>query len=500
VLLPSDIRAAIQFDATPYVIGKSSGTVRAVVSADLDNDGDLDLVTGNNVGEVTAWLNDGNPYDGAWIPHAVNRPSTDAAAPPVGDLHLDAADFDNDGWVDLVAGDAAGRILVYRNDGTPFNGPWPSSFVASVTSSAVVRAVDLDSDSWMDIACVGIAYGGPGDVTIWRNDGTPFQGAWSGSVLFSEYTLGGIAIADLDVDGNQDIVFTWAEYFAGALRNDGTPFDGGWTYSFVGMAGYGMVTGLAPADFDLDGYPDLATACGYLPTQPQWVWRNDHTPFDPWGGWDGNDYGSTPAPTVAAADLDLDGLVDLVTGSHAVEDFEVIAWGNDGTPFTGPWSQVDVGSTGDAGVQAIALADLDGDGFPEIVSGSTHEANYEILVWRNLSARTAHTAVEDAVSAASGTTADRIGAALHSASPNPFVRETTMLFDVPSHVGQVSLGVYTVRGQLVKRLIGESVGRGRYAARWDGTDGSGMAAASGMYLLRLEVGEEVRTQKVLLMR
>jgi hypothetical protein len=377
VLLSTSAHAAILFDATGYALGASSASVGRVVSADLDHDGDLDLVTSSNAGEITAWENDRSPYDGVWASHALGTA-------PAGDMSLAVADLDRDGWVDLVSGDGAGQITVWRNDGTPFDGAWPSNTIASLGSNAIIAVGDLDRDSWMDIACVAPAYGPSGNVTIWRNDATPFDGAWVTLSAYSGYALGAIAISDLDLDGSPDIVFTHSERYAAALRNDGTPFDGGWAYNYVGYAGYGMVTGLAAADLDSDGYPDLATACGYAPTEPQWVWWNDHTPFS--GGWSSNVYGSSPAPAVAAADLDLDGPVDLITGSQANEDFEVIGWGNDGTPFVNPWLQVDIGATGSASVRAVTPADLDGDGDLDIVSASTTEAQFEIMAWRNLAA------------------------------------------------------------------------------------------------------------------
>jgi flagellar hook assembly protein FlgD len=100
----------------------------------------------------------------------------------------------------------------------------------------------------------------------------------------------------------------------------------------------------------------------------------------------------------------------------------------------------------------------------------------------------------------SATTGGRLAAVLYAASPNPFVRETSVMFDVPSHAGRVSLSVYSVTGQLVKELVDGPVERGRHLAHWDGRDSRGVRAASGVYFLKLTVGVMVRTEKVLLVR
>ena len=49
--------------------------------------------------------------------------------------------------------------------------------------------------------------------------------------------------------------------------------------------------------------------------------------------------------SVALGDLDHDGDLDIVSGSLSGEDYEVIAWQNDGAPFSGTWTQQDVGTS-----------------------------------------------------------------------------------------------------------------------------------------------------------
>jgi len=68
--------------------------------------------------------------------------------------------------------------------------------------------------------------------------------------------------------------------------------------------------------------------------------------------------------------------------------------------------------------------------------------------------------------------------------PNPFNPITEIRFTLPVHQ-VVRLGVYDVSGRLVKTVVDEARPAGDNAARWDGTDRSGRAVASGTYFARL---------------
>nr|MEE4269060.1 FlgD immunoglobulin-like domain containing protein [Candidatus Krumholzibacteria bacterium] len=84
--------------------------------------------------------------------------------------------------------------------------------------------------------------------------------------------------------------------------------------------------------------------------------------------------------------------------------------------------------------------------------------------------------------------------------PNPFNPSTTIRFDLPQ-AAQVDLGIYDIRGRLVKTLArAETFPTGRHLINWNGTDNSGSAMASGVYLLKLVSEGEVRTQRMTLLR
>ena len=99
--------------------------------------------------------------------------------------------------------------------------------------------------------------------------------------------------------------------------------------------------------------------------------------------------------------------------------------------------------------------------------------------------------------------------ALHPNRPNPFNPETTIHYDVAvvsRASGQdaedmaVRLAVYNVAGQRVRVLVDERQRPGRYAVQWDGRDDQSRAVGSGVYLYRLEAGDQVRVRRMLLLR
>lgn len=83
--------------------------------------------------------------------------------------------------------------------------------------------------------------------------------------------------------------------------------------------------------------------------------------------------------------------------------------------------------------------------------------------------------------------------------PNPFLSSTTLCFDLPK-AGDYELGIYNTRGQLVKRIRAEAKTSGRQERVWDGCDMHGRKLASGIYLVRLQMANTVKTSKMTLIR
>ncbi len=75
--------------------------------------------------------------------------------------------------------------------------------------------------------------------------------------------------------------------------------------------------------------------------------------------------------------------------------------------------------------------------------------------------------------------------------PNPFNATTTVQFELASRE-HVELSVYDVNGRLVRQLVAEMRGPGRYQVVWHGMDDRGRGVASGVYFVRLRAGDVMR--------
>jgi hypothetical protein len=149
----------------------------------------------------------------------------------------------------------------------------------------------------------------------------------------------------------------------------------------VGTAIY-TVSAIAAGDLDGDGDLDAVSGSWAATGNELVAWGNDGTPFD--GGWSQGDVADsdTGIQAVALGDLDADGDLDIVSGDEDGTDEEVVAWLNDGTPYDGGWGRLNVGHS-TASVYAAALGDLDADGDLDVVSGSGNAEDYEVIAWQN---------------------------------------------------------------------------------------------------------------------
>jgi hypothetical protein len=83
--------------------------------------------------------------------------------------------------------------------------------------------------------------------------------------------------------------------------------------------------------------------------------------------------------------------------------------------------------------------------------------------------------------------------------PNPFGPATTISYSISRPV-DVRLRIYDVSGSLVRTLVDEPKIVGEYRLYWDGRDGRAMEVPPGVYFLRLEAGDQVRTRTVVLVK
>lgn len=224
----------------------------AMVTADIDNDGDADLLTVNRVtNSVTVAKNGGSPG------YAFTVSSTLALGAGSLPQNLDMGDLDGDGDIDLVVTRlAANRISVYLNNGT---GTFTAGTALVIVRPYGVRLADLDNDGDLDLAATQRAYLGSPAVAD-----KVFLRLNSGSATFTtlpDLTVGSepydVQAADLDGDLDNDLLVTNTVNNTVAVRLN----NGAGSFSGTQDVGVGQApSAVAMADIDGDGDLDFATA------------------------------------------------------------------------------------------------------------------------------------------------------------------------------------------------------------------------------------------------
>ena len=86
--------------------------------------------------------------------------------------------------------------------------------------------------------------------------------------------------------------------------------------------------------------------------------------------------------------------------------------------------------------------------------------------------------------------------ALGANYPNPFNPATTIPFAVLAEADDVDLTIYNVLGQPVRHVWNGPLAAGEHRLAWDGRDGQGQPVVAGVYLYRLQVGDQTRIRKM----
>ncbi|MCK5406821.1 MAG: VCBS repeat-containing protein, partial [Candidatus Krumholzibacteria bacterium] len=167
----------------------------SVALGDVDLDGDLDLVCGNGNEPNTLYENIGGTFSPVpiWSSPADNRTFCVA----LGDL-------DGDGDLDLVCGNVGDNCTVYENNNGTFTES-PGMWLSPPHLTYSVALADLDGDGDLDAICgnIGEAAQG-GSNTIYANiDGVLSFPAWGSPADETR----GVAVGDLNGDGDLDVVF-----------------------------------------------------------------------------------------------------------------------------------------------------------------------------------------------------------------------------------------------------------------------------------------------------
>jgi hypothetical protein len=343
----------------------------SVMSADFNGDGKPDLfVSRGSSSQVTVLTNTSSSGSISFAsPLYFPGMPSDMQGSAVGDL-------DGDGKPDVVVTNGVGdtSVLVYRNSssGPVISFDNPLRFVTNYGPYSVAIG-DLDGDGKPDLA---IANNGSNYITLYKNTSSP------GSISFSNKTdllVGtnpyGIAIGDLDKDGKAELVVSTEGGSSSlyVIKNTSTPgsFSFGSPLSFANLAG---AFTLAIGDLDGDGNPDIA-ATGGNPSGVL-ILRNISTTgnllFDQPKSFEAGNY----TVDVSIRDLDGDSKPELVAVNRYGNSVSVLK--NRSTNGNIDFETHLDYPVGDAPLIA-AIADLDGDGRPDIITANSSSDKISIL-------------------------------------------------------------------------------------------------------------------------
>ncbi len=83
--------------------------------------------------------------------------------------------------------------------------------------------------------------------------------------------------------------------------------------------------------------------------------------------------------------------------------------------------------------------------------------------------------------------------------PNPFNPSTQINYAIPA-TGSVQLEIFNVLGARVRTLVNQTQAAGNYSVRWDGRSDRSTLAATGVYLYRLQIGNQVDMKRMLFIK
>lgn len=307
---------------TKFAIAYNFFQAFSVYAADLDDDGDQDVIGASGAGDQIAWWsnNGGNPIQ--WTFRLI-RAGYDFAH------EVYAYDLDEDEDMDVLgASTDLNLISWWRNDGgNPVQ--WTEQTIGSGFNGAKsVRVGDLDDDGDNDVvgACL---YGN--DIKWWRNDGgSPIQ--WT-EFSIDNYFTGAHRVQIVDLDEDQDLDILAVAYLNAEVawyRNDGgNPLT--WTKHTIGIGLTGACLAQA-ADLDDDGDLDVV-ATAQVSGEVPWfrneggnpiVWTEFHVDPNLPRAW-----------PLYVCDIDADNDSDVVAASSWAGTNEVKWYENLGTGITG---------------------------------------------------------------------------------------------------------------------------------------------------------------------
>lgn len=345
---------------SPYAVGATPSTV---VTADLDNDGDLDVASSNvNGSTITVLRNNGS---GSFT-------SASYAATHPADLAV--ANLNGDAFPDLIATRSEPNCCGNTDSLLTLLGTGNAAFAAATQLTAVGSNVgplavgDVNGDNTPDAITTNTFVGADEQLhqqfAVHLGDGS---GGWTSGaniddpdVASGQTTLSDAALVDVDGDTDRDLVFADIQ----ALRVTVWKNNGSGTFTRTDVIPLARQTGeIVPSDFDHDGDIDLAVSGSN--SGDIVLLLNDSTGDYASAAWSPIATGSLWPNYLAGADVNDDGNLDLIGGGINQDSISVFLGDGTGHFALGWGSPYAIDNP-----KSLAGGDLNGDGFDDVAVAS----------------------------------------------------------------------------------------------------------------------------------
>jgi uncharacterized repeat protein (TIGR01451 family) len=340
--------------------------------ADINGDGNNDLIVGIHSIDKIVWFNNTNgqgDYDTEYILISTDVDSITSIA---------GADVDNDGDIDIISSSANDqKIAWYENIDGLGNFGNQNIIAEGIGNATFVTTADIDGDGNIDVLFSSTGSGG--QISLYKNiDGL-------GTFVEEQVIITGncynVATSDIDNDGDLDIIIgdsklRWSENT-----------DGQGAYATPQIIANGKCIYITSADIDSDGYNDLITFQDFSQGDHLSIFKN----LNGTGDFDEENVYSNflKGRTVDAGDFDQDGDIDLISTSWGR-----VSWHKNvtGSSISGIGSNLNefVGSSTSSyltsGYFDVTIDDIDNDGDLDIIGFTGASQNIHTFHKNNSSA------------------------------------------------------------------------------------------------------------------
>jgi hypothetical protein len=285
-------------------------------------------------------------------------------------VSLVVGDFNGDGFQDLATANfGSNNISVLLGNGSGGFTAAPGSPFPAGTNPNAVAVGDFNGDGFQDLATANF---GDNTVTVLLGNGSGGFKAAPGSPFPAGTNPAFLAVGDFNQDGIQDLAT------ANYLSNNVTVLLGNGLGGFTAASSSPFPVGANPigvavADFNADGFQDLAIAnnAGLSVT----VLLGNGS-----GGFTADPGSPFPVGTfpdaVAVGDFNVDGIPDLATANYTNNNVAVLLGGKSGEFTAATGSPFTVGVLDGF----VAVGDFNGDGFPDLATANFGINNVSVLL------------------------------------------------------------------------------------------------------------------------